>query len=61
MKQDFQFQMNRVSVNVASLKVYVIQSNNEIMMDVGESVRNQMIGVLVKMTVYGILVIVSVI
>ena len=56
MKQDSQFSMNRVSVNVDWMKVYVTQSKNRIMMNVGVSVKNQMIGVLVKMILCGILV-----
>ena len=36
----FQCNMNRVSADVNWIKVYVIQSKNEIMMNVGVSVNN---------------------
>ena len=49
MKQDFQFRMNRVNVNVDWLKVYVTQSEFRILMNVGVSAKNKMIWVLVKM------------
>ena len=38
------------------MKVQVIQSKNGIMINVGVSVKNQMIGVVVQMTKFGILV-----
>ena len=38
------------------MKVYVIQRKNEIIMNKGVSVKNQVIGILAKMTVCGILV-----
>ena len=40
MKQDFQFSMNRVSVNVNLMKVYVIQIRNGIMMNVSANVKD---------------------
>ena len=36
------------------MKVYAIQSKNEIMINVGVSVKNQMVGVLVKIIIRGI-------
>ena len=50
-EQDSQFNMNRVSVNVSCMKVYVIQSKNRIVRKVGESVKNEVIVVLVKMII----------
>ena len=38
------------------MKVYVIQSRNEMLMNVGVGVKNYLIGVLVKMVICGILV-----
>ena len=63
MKHDFQFKMNLVSVNVDTMKTYITQSKNGIMMSVWLSVKNQTIGALVKVIISGILahVIVSVI
>ena len=40
--------MNHGNVNVNLMKVYVIRSKNDIMMSVGVSVKNQIIGVIVK-------------
>ena len=40
MKQDFQFSMNRVSVNVNLMKVYVIQIRNGIMMNASANVKD---------------------
>ena len=40
MKQDLQFNMIRESVNADLMKVYVIQSKNGIVMNVGVSVKN---------------------
>ena len=40
MKQDFKFNMNRVSPNVYLLNVYVIQNKNGIMLNVGVIVKN---------------------
>ena len=36
------------------MKIPVIQSKNEIVMDVGVSIKNKMIGVLVNRIIYGI-------
>ena len=36
------------------MKVYAIQSKNEIMINVGVSVKNQIVGVLVRMIICGI-------
>ena len=55
MKQGFQFNMTRESVNVDQMKVYVIQNENGFINNVNVSVKNQMIGVLVKMIIFGIL------
>ena len=46
MKQDIQFSMNYENVNVDRVKVYVIQNKNEITLNVGVSVKNNMIGLL---------------
>ena len=46
MKQDIQFSMNYENVNVDRIKVYVIQNKNEITLNVGVSVKNNMIGLL---------------
>ena len=46
--------MTFVNINVDLMKVYVIQSKNGIKINVGGSVNNQMIGVLVKVIIYGI-------
>ena len=43
-------------VNVDWIKVYVIQSKNGIMMNIGVNVKNSMIGVLLKIIICGILV-----
>ena len=46
--------MNCVNINMDLMKVYVIQSKNGIKINVGVSVNNQMIGVLVKVIICGI-------
>ena len=53
-KQDFWVNMIHVSVNAYWMKVYAIQSKNEIMINVGVSVKNQIVGVLVRMIICGI-------
>ena len=55
MKQNFQFSLNCVNVNVDLMRVDVIQGKNGIMINVVVVVKNQMIGVLVKMNICGIL------
>ena len=40
MKQDFYFSMNRGSVAVGLMEVYVVQSKNWIMMNVRMTVKN---------------------
>ena len=52
MKQDFQFILNRVSVD--QMKVCVIQSKNGIMINVRVTVKNSMVECLVKMTLCGV-------
>ena len=56
MKQDFLFNMSRVSETENYLKVHVIQSRNGTKMNIGTSVKNYMAGALVKMIICGILV-----
>ena len=53
MKQSFQFNLNRVSVNGDWTKVYVIQSKSGIIMSISLNVKNKMNGVLIKMTLCG--------
>ena len=48
--------MNSAIVNVDWMKVYVIQIINRIMMNVGVSVKNEMIGILAKIIISRILV-----
>ena len=48
--------MNRPRLIVDWMKVHVIQKKNIIMMNVGVSVKNLMIGVLAEMIICGILV-----
>ena len=56
MKQDFLFNMSCVSETENYLKVHVIQSRNGTKMNISTSVKNYMIGALVKMIICGILV-----
>ena len=48
--------MNRGSVNVGRMKICVIQSKYGIMINVAMSLKNYVIGVLLKMIICGILV-----
>ena len=48
--------MNGVSVNVDSIEVHEIQRKNGIIMNIVVSANCQMIGILVKMIIFGILV-----
>ena len=45
-----------VSINVDQMKMYAIESKNGIVMNVSESTKNYLIGVLVKKVTCGILV-----
>ena len=56
MKQDFQFNMSRVRVNVYQMKMYAIETKNGIVINGGGSVKNQMIEFFVKKSTRGILV-----
>ena len=56
MKQDFLFNMSCVSETENYLKVHLIQSRNGTKMNISTSVKNYMIGALVKMIICGILV-----
>lgn len=56
MKQDFLFNMSCVSETENYLKVHLIQSRNRTKMNISTSVKNYMIGALVKMIICGILV-----
>ena len=58
MEQDLKFNMNHVSVNVDWMKVYVIQTKIGILVKVGVSAKNWIIGVIVKMIICGILAVV---
>ena len=40
MQEDFLFNMNDLSVNVGWLKVYVIQSKNRVVGNIGVNVKN---------------------
>lgn len=51
----FQFNMNCVIANVDRIKVHVIKSKNEIIMNGGVSVKNYMIEVLVKINICAVL------
>ena len=42
MKQNFQFIIIRLSVNIDQMRMYAIQNANGIKMNVGEDVRNQL-------------------
>ena len=48
MKQHFQFNMNCMKTSAEGIKSHEIQSKNEIMMNFGVSIKNQMIAVPVK-------------
>ena len=56
MKHDFQFNMNSVSANVDWMKLQVIQSKNGIIINIGVSIKNKMIGILEKSVTCRILV-----
>ena len=56
MKQNFWFIINHASVNVDSMKVYVVPSKTGIRINVGVSVKDYMIEVLLKIIICGILV-----
>ena len=56
MKQHFQFNMNCMKTSAEGIKSHEIQSKNEIMMNFGVSIKNQMIGVPVKKIICEILV-----
>ena len=60
MKHDFQFNMNSVSANVDWMKLQVIQSKNGIIINIGASIKNKMIGILEKSATCRILVRVTV-
>ena len=60
MKHDFQFNMNSVSANVDWMKLQVIQSKNGIIINIGVSIKNTMIGILEKSVTCRILVRVTV-
>ena len=55
MDQDFQFRMNLVSSNRELMKLYVIQSKNGVIINIGVSVTSQMIEVFIKMIICGII------
>ena len=55
MKKVFCFNMNFLSTNVNIIKVHVILVKSGIIMNVVVSVKNQMVGVLLKTVMYGIL------
>ena len=48
MKQDFQFSVDRISVNTDLMKMCATQSKNGVMINFNLNIGNQLIGVFVK-------------
>ena len=56
MKQDFQFSVDRISVNTDLMKMCATQSKNGVMINFNLNIGNQLTGVFVKKIIYVIIV-----